>query len=95
MSASTHHNHYQLLLAMLKVTRQSKGVTQIELAARLGNTQTFVSKMERGGRRLDAIELIEVLEALEVDPKAWLDQFIIERKNAQKRVKSARKISMQ
>ncbi|WP_239535298.1 helix-turn-helix domain-containing protein [Dyella kyungheensis] len=80
---------------MLKVTRQSKGVTQIELAARLGNTQTFVSKMERGGRRLDAIELIEVLEALEVDPKAWLDQFIIERKNAQKRVKSARKISMQ
>lgn len=95
MAASTHHSHYQLLLTLLKEARQNKGVTQVELAAKLGNTQTFVSKMERGERRLDAIELIEVLEALEVDPKAWLDQFIVERKAAQRRVKLARKISIQ
>lgn len=95
MAASTHHSHYQLLLTLLKEARQSKGITQVELAARLRNTQTFVSKMERGERRLDVIELIEVLEALEVDSKVWLDQFIAERRAAQKRVKSARKISMQ
>lgn len=49
MAQSTHNRDYQLLLAVLKAARKRVGVTQIELAERLGNTQTFVSKCERGG----------------------------------------------
>ncbi|MEB5967395.1 helix-turn-helix domain-containing protein [Comamonas testosteroni] len=41
-------------------------MTQIELAARLGETQVFVSKCERGERRLDLVETIEWCKALDV-----------------------------
>jgi len=44
------------------------GVSQVELAERLENTQTFVSKCERGERRIDAVELVEFAEALGVPP---------------------------
>ncbi len=44
MARSTHNPDYQLLLTVLKAARKRLGVSQIELAARLGNTQTFVSK---------------------------------------------------
>jgi len=32
-------------------------VTQVQLAKQLGETQTFVSKCERGERRIDVMEL--------------------------------------
>ncbi len=49
-------------------------MTQKELAALLGRPQSYVSKFERGERRLDLVELIEIAEALGADPHAWLDE---------------------
>jgi transcriptional regulator with XRE-family HTH domain len=95
MAASVHHPHYQLLLTLLKEARQQKKVTQIELAERVQNTQTFVSKMERGSRRLDMLELVEVLEALNVSPEAWFREFLKQREALRIGVKVKRKISMQ
>ena len=66
MAQSTHNPDYQLLLTVLKAARKRAGVSQIDLAERLGNTQTFVSKCERGERRIDAVELVEFAEALGV-----------------------------
>ena len=47
-------------------------------SGRLGNTQAFVSKCERGERRIDAVELVEFSEALDVPPlelmRAYLEQ---------------------
>ena len=34
----------------------------------LGRPQTYVSKYERGERRLDVIELVEIARALDLDP---------------------------
>lgn len=48
--------------------RKRYGLTQVELAERLGKPQSFVSKYERGERRLDVIEFIEVATALGTDP---------------------------
>lgn len=95
MAASVHHPHYQLLLTLLKEARQHKKVTQVDLAERLENTQTFISKMERGSRRLDVLELVEVLEALGVSPDAWFKEFLKQRDSLSKRSKVKRKISMQ
>jgi transcriptional regulator with XRE-family HTH domain len=95
MAASVHHPHYQLLLAMLKQARQHKKVTQVDLAERLENTQTFISKMERGSRRLDVLELVEVLEALNVPPDTWFREFLKQRDALKKTHKVKRKISMQ
>ena len=39
-------------------------MTQVELADLLGRPQSFVSKYERGERRLDVVEFLEIADAL-------------------------------
>ena len=79
MSLSTHNSDYQLLLSILRTARKRVGVSQVELAERLGNTQTFVSKCERGERRIDAVELVEFAEALGVPALELLGEYLIKR----------------
>ncbi|WP_431830664.1 helix-turn-helix domain-containing protein [Caulobacter radicis] len=43
------------------------GLTQAELAMRLRKSQSYVSKYERGERRIDVIELFEILHAMKAD----------------------------
>jgi transcriptional regulator with XRE-family HTH domain len=52
--------------------RKRAGLTQYELAARLKRPQSFVSKFERGERRLDVLEFREVARALGIDPIRFL-----------------------
>lgn len=47
-------------------------MTQVQLAAKLGVPQPFVSKYESGQRRLDVVELRYVAEALGVSVSALL-----------------------
>lgn len=68
--------------AVLETARKQVGVTQIELAERLGNTQTFVSKRERGERRIDAVELVEFAEAMGVAPQELLGEYLAQRGRA-------------
>jgi len=63
---SLHSEGYSLFLRQLRATRKRVGVTQIELAKRLDETQSFVSKCERGERRIDVVELREFCHALGV-----------------------------
>lgn len=57
MEKSIFTREYSAFLAILKRTRESAGMTQVELAAALDSTQSFVSKVERGETRLDIIQL--------------------------------------
>lgn len=57
MEKSLHSREYLLLLKMLRETREAAGLTQDDMASRLNATQSFVSKCERGERRLDVVEL--------------------------------------
>ncbi|HMD75760.1 MAG TPA: helix-turn-helix transcriptional regulator [Terracidiphilus sp.] len=63
------------LRGQLIQARKSAGLTQVGLADRLGRPQSFVSKYERGERRLDVIEFCEVCHALGIDPVAFLQRF--------------------
>ena len=47
----------QNFLKRLRQARKDAGLTQVEVAQRLGKTQSFVTKAERGERRLDVVEL--------------------------------------
>jgi transcriptional regulator with XRE-family HTH domain len=76
MGGSVHSKPYKNLLALMTGARERAGLTQAELAERIGQTQTFVSKCERGERRLDVIELVEFLIAMNIDPRSLLAQFI-------------------
>lgn len=62
-----HDPKYQVFRQMLLDARKEKGLQQVEVAERLGKTQSFVSKYERGERRLDFCEFIEVAAALEIE----------------------------
>jgi transcriptional regulator with XRE-family HTH domain len=55
--------------------RKKKGITQKQLAIRLGRPQSFVSKYERGERRLDVVEFARVARALGIDPIRFLRRF--------------------
>lgn len=48
---------YQRFRARLVQARKDAGLTQVEVARRLGKPQSFVSKIESGERRLDFVEL--------------------------------------
>lgn len=70
-----HDPKYQVFRQMLLDARKEKGLQQVEVAERLGKTQSFVSKYERGERRLDFCEFIEVVAALGIDPVRFIAQY--------------------
>ena len=72
-------DHYKEFRELLIESRKNANLTQAELSARLGKPQSFVSKYERGERRLDVIEFGEVARALNVDPQLILCKFYKER----------------
>ncbi len=63
---------YAVLTASLIEARRAAGLTQAQLAVRLARPQSFVSKYERGERRLDVIEFLEIADALGVAPEKIL-----------------------
>ena len=63
-----HASRYGILRARLVELREAKGLTQTDIALQLGKPQSYVSKYERGERRLDIVELIAVAKTLGVDP---------------------------
>jgi transcriptional regulator with XRE-family HTH domain len=48
---------YERFLVRLATARLQAGMTQAQVAKRLGRPQSFVSKIESGERRVDVIEL--------------------------------------
>jgi hypothetical protein len=52
----------------LLIARENAGLMQWQLAKRLRKPQSYVSKFERGERRLDVVEFLDVAKALCVDP---------------------------
>lgn len=59
---------YQHLLALLVDCRREANMTQQDLSTRLGKPQSYVSKYERGERRLDVIEFMQIALLIGADP---------------------------
>jgi transcriptional regulator with XRE-family HTH domain len=54
--------------------RKRAGLTQVELSDRLGAYRTFITKIEKGDRRLDVIEFLAIADAVGFDPMTVLNQ---------------------
>ena len=65
---------YLRLQQLLVDARHARGLTQSEVASRLQVPQSFVSKYERGERRLDIVELLRILRILELDVRDVLNR---------------------
>lgn len=50
---------YQKFLGKLREARLEAGLTQVEVGKKLKQPQAYISKIERGERRVDAVELAE------------------------------------
>jgi transcriptional regulator with XRE-family HTH domain len=68
-------DQYGELQALLRQIRLDAGFTQSELAKRLGQPQSFVSKYESGERRLDLVELRHICEAVGISLRDFVRRF--------------------
>jgi transcriptional regulator with XRE-family HTH domain len=50
---------YQNFIKRLREARLEAGLTQVEAGKCLRKPQAYISKIERGERRVDAVELVE------------------------------------
>ena len=56
------------MLSLLASIREGRGLSQRALSAKLNKPPTYVSKYERGERRLDVVEFLDIVKALDADP---------------------------
>lgn len=66
MESVVRQTQVEHLRTVLRQVRLDAGLRQVDLAARLGQPQSFVSKYETGERRLDILELRAVCGAVGV-----------------------------
>lgn len=64
MPKTIHRDEYQVLLDLLRQKRVEHGLTQAQCSEALGRSQSFVSDVERGLRRLDVIQLRDLCQVL-------------------------------
>ena len=72
MKKSVYERRLSAFAELLKGARREAGLTQVELAKKLRRPQSYVSKYERGDRRLDVIEFLEVARVIGFDPHELL-----------------------
>jgi transcriptional regulator with XRE-family HTH domain len=75
MPSPMHTSRYQIFRELLVEARETCGKTQVEVAKLLRKPQSFVSKYERGERRLDFTEFIEIAQVLGIDVNSFVDAY--------------------
>lgn len=64
--------HYRAIIDTLKSARISAGISQRQLAQRIGKHPSFVNKIELIERRIDILEFIAIAKAIGVVPAELL-----------------------
>ena len=65
---------YRAVAAALATARSDAGVSQRELAKRMGTLPSVIAKIETGSRRVDVLELIQIAQALGLRPDGLFNQ---------------------
>ena len=60
---------HEALRAFLVERRKKAGLWQVDLAKRLGRSQSYVSYVETGQKLIDVVELMEWANAIGFDPQ--------------------------
>ena len=72
MPRAIYKKEHKMIVERLKKARIEAGLGQIEVAEKLGRTQSYLSKIESGQRRFDVLQLKEFAKIY----KKPLDYFV-------------------
>ena len=75
MANPLHSPDYLVFRELLVKAREDSGLTQVSVAEQLSKPQSFVSKYERGERRLDFTEFMDVALVLGIDIPQFVDTY--------------------
>ena len=67
MPRAIYQEEHQKIVERLKQARFDAGLDQVEVAKKLGRTQSYVSKIESGQRRFDVLQLKEFAKIYKKD----------------------------
>jgi transcriptional regulator with XRE-family HTH domain len=81
LSKSLGSARHKALIALLIEKREAAGLTQAQLAEKLGEYKSFVARLESGQRRVDVVEFLNLAETLSFNVK-----------DAIKRITAARRV---
>lgn len=74
MTKTVHSEKQRKLAEIIHRQRKASGLTQTDVAERLGRHQPFIANIENGERRVDIIELIEIAEIIGLDVEDTIQQ---------------------
>lgn len=74
MRKSIYSQRQQQVRLLLIEKRRAARLTQSDVARKLGRPQSYVSNYERGERRLDLVEFLEIAEAIGFDAPKFIRQ---------------------
>jgi len=72
MPKSIYTKEYDIFRCMIVEARKRAGITQQALARAVNRPQSFISKCERGERRLDAVEFLQIAKALNLNVSEFM-----------------------
>lgn len=64
------------LTSLLRQVRLDAGLTQLQLAEKIGQRQSYVSKYENGEQRLDLIELEAICDAVGIELTTFVERYL-------------------
>ncbi|MEX0909679.1 MAG: helix-turn-helix transcriptional regulator [Candidatus Paceibacterota bacterium] len=73
MPRTINNNEHMEIVKRLKEARLEAGLDQVEVAEKLGRTQSYVSKIESGQRRFDVLQLKEFANLYKKDISYFLN----------------------
>lgn len=69
---------YDLVVRTIVDLRHERGLSQRDLAEKLGKPRSFVSKFETKERRLDVLEFVAIARSLDTPPEALFERVLVQ-----------------
>jgi transcriptional regulator with XRE-family HTH domain len=60
VAKTIHRKEYAALIETVRDARLAAGLTQVQVSSKLGRSQSFISDVETGKRRVDVVELRDI-----------------------------------